>query len=121
MGQPSQFPPWRELHWSPTEKKAARTAFDAALRRELAAIRSHVESMLNDSDDIAQVWVVRDYLNEVTREFDRKYDYRYSVLIAVFARLVAEGWLSLDELADLDRSKMDFIREQSAAWGSRDA
>lgn len=33
------------------------------------------------------------------RETDRKYDYRYSVLIEVFARLLSKGWLSQANLS----------------------
>ena len=45
---------------------------------------------------------IRDYLNEKAREVDHKYDFRYSVLIGVFARLMAEGWLTPEDLADLE-------------------
>ena len=40
---------------------------------------------------------------------DGKYDYRYSVLMLVFPRLVADGWLKTDELAVIGSEKVDVI------------
>ena len=36
-------------------------------------------------------WGVLEFLAAKQREIERKYDYRYSVLTGVFARLLAEG------------------------------
>jgi hypothetical protein len=111
----------RNLSWSSAEKKIARTAFDAALERERAAVRHEVEGMLQSSPDSAEIWHVRDYLNEKAREIDAKYGYRYSVLIDVFAQLVAQGWLTLDELAGLHSDKLQLIQHAKAYWSKRDA
>ena len=111
----------RNLSWSSAEKEIAHTAFAAALERERAAVRREVEGMLQSSADSTEVWRVRDYLNEKAREIDAKYDYRYSVLIDVFARLLAQGWLTLEELAGLGGEKLQLIHEASAYLGKRDA
>ena len=111
----------RNLNWSSAEKKIARAAFDAALERERAAVRREVEVILLSSPDSTEIWHVRDYLNEKAREIDAKYDYRYSVLIDVFALLVAQGWLTLDELMGLHSEKLGLIQAASAYWGKRDA
>ncbi len=105
-----------DLKWSPGEKKVAHAAFEAALSRERAAIRRRIEAMLCDARDGTEIWAIRDYLNEKAREIDRKYDFRYSVLIGVFARLIAEDWLTVDDLAGLDMAKLELIREHSAGW-----
>jgi hypothetical protein len=110
-----------DLKWSPGEKKAAHSAFEAALARERASIRRHVEAVLRDTNDGTEIWAIRDYLNDKARELDRKYDFRYSVLIGVFARLVAEDWLALEELAGLDIAKRELIREHSTVWKRADA
>ena len=110
-----------DTKWSPGEKKVAHAAFEAALSRERAAIRRHIEAMLSVSAEGPEIWAIRDYLNEKAREFDHKYDFRYSVLIDVFARLLAEGWLTLDELAGLDTSKLELVRNRSAMWKVNDA
>src|SRR6266851_2644541 len=84
----------RDFGWTAAEKKIARAAFDLALSRELASVRQEVESKLVGSRDAHSVWGIHDYLSDKRREIDTKYDYRYSVLVSVFARLVREGWIS---------------------------
>lgn len=110
-----------DLKWSPGEKKAAHVAFESALSRERAAIRRNVETMLRDTNEGTEIWAIRDYLNEKARELDHKYDFRYSVLIGVFARLMAEGWLTLEDLAGMDLAKRELIRERSAVWKQVDS
>jgi hypothetical protein len=111
----------RNPTWSAAEKKVARAAFDAALERERMSARREVEAILARSPDSAEVWSVRDYLNEKAREIDAKYDYRYSVLIDVFGRLVAERWLSISELSGLAREKLQLIEQHAVYWPKRDA
>jgi photoprotection regulator FRP-like protein len=100
----------REFTWSSTQKKAARAAFDLALGRELKAARQEAEAMLENSSDDRVIWRLHDYLSEKRREIEQKYDYRYSVLMWVFPRLVSEGWLKTDELAGIGAEKVDVIR-----------
>jgi Photoprotection regulator fluorescence recovery protein len=59
-------------------------------------------------DDFA-IWDLHDYLSKKRREIDSKYDYRYSVLLMVFARLVYEGWLTEDDLSGIGSEKFDII------------
>ena len=49
-----------EFKWSPSEKKAARAAFDLALDRELKAIRQEVEALLRKSGDESSIWPVHE-------------------------------------------------------------
>src|SRR5437867_2263827 len=99
----------REFTWSATEKKAARAAFDLALGRELKSMRQEAAAMLQNSTDDRVIWRLHDYLSEKRREIDEKYDYRYSVLMLLFPRLVSEGWLKADELAGIGADKVDVI------------
>jgi Photoprotection regulator fluorescence recovery protein len=100
-----------EFKWSPSEKKAARAAFDLALDRELKAIRQEAEALLQKSGDESSIWRVHDYLSEKRRDVDDKYSYRYSVLILVFSRLVSEGWLTVDDLSGIGTEKIEVIRQ----------
>jgi Photoprotection regulator fluorescence recovery protein len=110
----------RDLGWSPAEKRAARQAFEAAWARECAAIRREAGAMLERSSDPADVWRVHDYLSEKRREVDGKYDYRYSVLVSVLGRLVAEGWITEEELARLAPERREQIRSRAAMWQGLD-
>lgn len=99
-----------EITWTPAEKKAARRAFDAAYERECRAIAEKLRRMIEDESDPRSIWRIHDYLSEQRRETDEKYDYRYSVLILVFSRLLKEGWLTEADLSDLHEDKIERIR-----------
>lgn len=105
----------RNLHWSQSEKKIARAAFDSALAREKAATRKAVEDILKRSDEPDQIWDIHDFLSDKRREFNGKYDYRYSVLIRVFSRLLHEQWLTESDLTGLATDKLELIRDGAAA------
>ena len=51
-------------------------------------------------------------MSEKRREIDRKYDYRYSMLLLVFASLVNEGWLTENDLSGIGREKLDIIMRE---------
>ncbi|MGZ5090978.1 MAG: hypothetical protein ACXWCY_09480 [Burkholderiales bacterium] len=101
----------RDLRWSHAEKKIARAAFDSALAREKTAARKRVEAILQESDAPDQIWEVYEFLRAKSREFEEKYDYRYSVLIWVFRRLMHEGWLTESDLDGLAAEKVALIRD----------
>src|SRR3954469_21952332 len=101
----------RDFTWSKTQKEAARRAFDLASQRDTQAIRAEVEAMLRNSSNARVVWQIEDYLYERRREHDRVFDYRYSVLLFVFAGLVRESLLSEEELEGIGEEKVEAIRE----------
>ncbi len=102
--------------WSPTEKKVARAAFNAALARECGAIRHEVEAMLKRSSDPAEIWRVHEYLSEKRREVDQKYDFRYSRLTSVLGRLFAEGWVGEEEITKLKPERIAQIKRNASIW-----
>jgi Photoprotection regulator fluorescence recovery protein len=99
-----------DLKWSGTEKAAARKAFDAALDRELNATMREARERAARITEPSQLWKLEAWLSERRREIERTYDYRYSVLPLVFARLIREGLLDEDELHGLGPDKLDYIR-----------
>ncbi|BAY18648.1 hypothetical protein NIES21_44960 [Anabaenopsis circularis NIES-21] len=95
-----------EIEWSKTEEEIAKQAFDKAYQREIEAVIQEVRqrsSMMTRADEM---WQLHDFLSARRHEIDGKYDYKYSVLIFVFARLIKEGWLHLDELQGLEKDKL---------------
>jgi hypothetical protein len=95
-----------EFDWSEQEKKIARAAFEKAYDREISNLIHEINQKAREISDIDQVWRLHDYLSAKRHDIDGKYDYRYSVLLFVFARLVKEGWLQLSELADINPDKL---------------
>ena len=59
--------------------------------------------------EASDLWDLEDWLGKRRREINEKYDYRYSVLLTVFARLIYEGRLSEDDLKGLRADKIDEI------------
>jgi Photoprotection regulator fluorescence recovery protein len=99
-----------ESAWSHAEKRAARRIFDKAYRRQCHSIRDKLKSMIAAAVDPPDIWRIHDYLSEERRRTDKLFDYRYSVLILVFARLLADGLLTEAELNELSPEKAAQIR-----------
>ena len=114
MSSPSatqnRYPYQNEPTWSKSEKAIARTAFDAALKRELQDVMRKTKQMANQIKEPADVWELEHYLTERRKEIDRKYDYRYSQLTQVFGRLLYEKRLGEEELGGLREDKLKSIR-----------
>jgi len=94
-----------ELLWSKREKQIARAAFEKALEREAAALVALVRVKALEITELDDIWRLEELLREKRRELERRYDYRYSVLLYVFADLILAGWLNPDELAGLADDK----------------
>jgi len=99
----------RSLTWSREEKVIARKAFDAALRRELAGVIGKAKKMAAKIEEPSELWDLEFYLTKRRQEINRRYDYRYSVLIFVFAELIRTGQLREEELRGLGEEKIDSI------------
>ena len=102
-----------ETTWSDTEKKIARKVFDRAFERQCASITEKAKQMLATASPPRGVWEVHDYLSTERKKVDETYDYRYSVLISVFANLLRQGWLKKSDLAGLQPDKIQLIED----WG----
>ena len=101
---------FRDVKWSPSEKKIARRAFDAALKSALAKVMTEFKRMANAASTPSEMWVIEDFLRQQRREVDESFDFRYSQLPLVFARLIREGHLDESLLAGLSEEKREIIR-----------
>lgn len=98
-----------EINWSEREKQAAKAVFESAYQREIKSLMEEVKRKASEITEIDQVWRLHDFLSARRHEIDGKYDYDYSNLIFVFAQLLNEKWLSLEELQTLERDKLTKI------------
>src|ERR1700686_4281377 len=96
-----RYPYQNEPTWSKSEKAIARTAFDAALGRELHEVIQEAKRMANGIQTSSALWDLEQYLTERRKQIDRKYDYRYSQLTLVFGRLLYENRLGEEDLRGL--------------------
>ena len=107
---PNRYPYQNEPIWSRSEKRLARTLFDAALNRELHEVMQEAKRMANQISDPADLWDLEGYLTERRKEIDSKYDFRASRLTLVFGRLLCERRVGDEELRGLRQDKLDAIR-----------
>lgn len=102
--------------WSKAEKAIARRAYDQAYDRELAALAGEVRRVAKQISEPGLIWALHDFLARKRKEIDQWYDYRYSQLIIVFARLIRDGWLSEAELTGLAEEKLVRIKSMLEYW-----
>ena len=95
-----------EFSWSKKEKEIARRAFKRAYEREMKELTDKTRRIATRAESPEDIWGLHDFLSEKRKEIDFKYDFRYSVLITVFARLIREGWVDLADLEGLDKEKI---------------
>lgn len=95
--------------WSKSEKVIARRAFEEAYARECSALSHEVRRLADAIAAPSDIWKLHDFLTGRRKAIDEKYDFRYSVLLFVFARLIGEGWLDETELTGLSGDKLDKI------------
>jgi hypothetical protein len=80
---------FRELKWSPSEKKIARKAYDTALQSALDKIMEEFKRRAAAATTPSEMWEIEDYLHRQRSKIDQIFDYRYSQLPLVFASLIS--------------------------------
>ncbi len=99
-----------DLKWSASERKIARRAYEAALELALAGIMAEFKVKAAAAATPSEMWAIEDYLRRRRQEVDEVFDYRYSQLPLVFARLIREGHLDEARLSGLSEEKLGIIR-----------
>ena len=107
----------RDLKWSPAEKAIARKAFERALQQDLEAVIREAKKMAEKVAQPSDLWELERYLTERRKEIDRQYDYRYSVLLFVFADLIRKGRLREEDLHGMSEDKLGYIRSYARIYG----
>lgn len=101
--------PSLETQWTPAEHEIAQAAFELAYQREISSLIAEVQSYSGSISEINEIWKLNDRLNSKRHEIEGKYDYREPALVFVFATLLHDGWLSMDDLRGLDTVKLNKI------------
>jgi hypothetical protein len=97
------------MEWSKKEKEIARRVFSNAYERECVFIALEVHKMAEQIYKPSDLWIIHDFLTKKRKEIGYKYDYRYSILLSLFARLLCEGWIKEEDLIDLSEEKLKEI------------
>lgn len=94
------------VNWTEAEKVVAQAAFRKAYERETQALIEEVRAKAAAIVNLDEIWQLHDYLSARRHDIDGKYDYRYSNLVFVFAQLLREKWLHLEDLGGLEESRI---------------
>jgi hypothetical protein len=100
-----------EFTWSKRQKEIARKIFDIAYLREMDKIKRTILKDISKYKEPKDIWKLHDYLSQKRKETDYKYDYRYSVLIRVFGRLLEEGLINENDLKGISVEKINKIKK----------
>ena len=103
----------RDLKWTATEKAIARRAFERVLRQELDAAIESTKQRAAKIREVSELWELEHHLTQLRKQIDRKYEYKYNTLVILFADLVREGKLNIDELRGLGEEKLAHIRRHA--------
>lgn len=98
------------VHWTNSEKKVARKAFDQALKRNLQEIIAEAKQRMAKVNEPSDLWDLEAYLTESRKAVDRTYQFRSSTLLTVFSNLMAEGRLTEGDLVGLHPDKIQHIK-----------
>ncbi|MCP9927506.1 hypothetical protein [Cyanobium sp. CH-040] len=109
---PSQAPA-DDAGWSEAEQIIARCAFDRAQQRAIASLVQTVQAHARTLDSVESVWTLHDFLSIQRHAIEGRFDFRLSGLLFVFASLVRDELLTLEELDGLDAVKLAKISAMS--------
>jgi len=95
-----------DIKWSKSEKTIARQAFEKAYQLECKHFIKKLKEKTAKLEKPEDILELQNYLDKREKEIAQKYDYRYSVLVLVFAQLLKQGWIEKDDLNGLDAGKI---------------
>lgn len=96
--------------WSEEERRIARIAFDAAYARALQSLIQDVQLHAAGMDSASSLWQLHDFLSIQRHRLEGRFDFRPQPLLFLFAALVKDDLLDLQELRGLDDGKLAKIR-----------
>lgn len=92
--------------WSDVETALCRRAFERAYQRAVAGVIAAMQQRAGSIESVEGLWELHDFLSIQRHELEGRFDFRQEGRLFVFASLVKDGLLSLEELEGLDQEKM---------------
>ena len=96
------------MTFSKKEKTATKVLFEKAKEQDYNRLIERINN--TEIKTVSDVWQLRDMLNVAAKEFDSKYDYRYSVMLENFVTFILEELISLENLEFLSEDKYQYVR-----------
>ena len=92
--------------WTEIEQEVAREAFARAYARAIQTLVASVQVRAAGLNGADSVWQLHDFLSIERHTIEGRFDFRYEGILFVFASLVKDQLLQLEELSGLDSEKM---------------
>jgi hypothetical protein len=92
--------------WSDSEQAIARSAFQKADERAVAQLAAAVQAQASALSTVESIWALHDFLSIERHTMEGRFDFRLEGILFVFASLVKENLLHLQELDGLDAEKL---------------
>lgn len=99
--------------WSEKEQVLARAAFEQAYVRAITRLIATVQARAGTLNSADAVWQLHDFLSIERHTIEGRFAFQLDGILFVFASLVKEGLLQLDELTGLDDQKLAKITAMS--------
>ena len=99
--------------WSERETSIAREAFERAYARAIDNLVLAVRTRSAALSSAETIWDLHDFLSIERHTMEGRFDFRLEGLLFVFASLVKDDLLQLEELSGLDSDKLAKIAAMS--------
>jgi hypothetical protein len=92
--------------WTEAEQVVARAAFERAYERAVEQLVAAVQVKASALSSAETLWQLHDFLSIERHTMEGRFDFRIDGILFVFASLVKDSLLQIDELAGLDSEKL---------------
>ena len=99
--------------WTEQEQAVGLTALNRAQARTIERLIADLHRQVIELTSADQIWQLHDFLSIQRHGIEGRFEFRQESILFVFASLVKEGFLSLDELQGLDAEKLAKIMAMS--------
>lgn len=99
--------------WTEQEQAVGKAALDRAQTRTIERLIADVHRQVIELTSADQIWQLHDFLSIQRHGIEGRFEFRQESILFVFASLVKEGFLNLDELQGLDAEKLAKIMAMS--------
>jgi hypothetical protein len=99
--------------WSDMEQAIARSAFEKAYDRAVSHLVAVVQAKAGGLSDVSSVWALHDFLSIERHTIEGRFDFRLDGILFVFASLVKDELLQLEELDGLAADKLAKVSAMS--------
>jgi len=92
--------------WTATEQAIAERAFEQAYGRAIAQLITTLQTRASGLRTAESIWQLHDFLSIERHTIEGRFAFQLEGILFVFASLVKEGLLQLDELTGLEAEKL---------------